>query len=209
MSKYRILRVNYFEESVFQDTATTVVAISFAKLDTESSMTRQSVSWTKYPSKETRIFEMSKANDWIIGGEVYRLTQNQNQNQNQNHNPIIVRRHVEGHVLKPGEKQTHMTLTAVDSGSKQGRIKLEYKPGYVYPAQDCSRTYATLRVQGRTLNPEDQEKTCKLFNEFIESRRTNTWSLFLPQFRESKEYARKRIPFELAYTIIEHLISNI
>ena len=28
----------------------------------------------------------------------------------------------------------------------------------------------------------------------------------LPQYRESKEYARKRIPFDLAYRIVQHLM---
>jgi hypothetical protein len=204
MSKYRILRINYFEESVFQDTSTTVVAIAFAKSVAESLLENQQVSWTKYPSKETRIFEMSKSNNWIIGGEIYRLVQNPICN-----TPIIARRHVEGNALKHDEQQTHITLTAVDSGSQSGRIKLEYKAGYIYPAEECSRTYATLRIRGKHLSPADQEKTCTLFNEYIEMWRTNTWSLFLPQFRESKEYARKRIPFELAYRIVEHIISSI
>jgi hypothetical protein len=42
----------------------------------------------------------------------------------------------------------------------------------------------------------------------IEKKREETCSLFLPQFRESKEYARKRIPFELAYGIIRHIIAE-
>jgi hypothetical protein len=40
----------------------------------------------------------------------------------------------------------------------------------------------------------------------LEKKREETWSLFLPQFRESKEYAMKRIPFELAYKILSHLL---
>jgi hypothetical protein len=83
---------------------------------------------------------------------------------------------------------------------------LEYKEGYIYPAKDSSRTYATLCIQGRTLSAEEQQTICTQFNALIEKKRTETWSLFLPQFRESKEYARKRIPFELAYTIVLHLI---
>lgn len=205
MCQFRILRINYFEETVFQDTSTTVVAVAFIRHEDNAQplLETQSVSWTKYPSKETRVFEMSKHDNWIIGGDVYRMGQNLAQLP-----AISIRRHVVDSPLKPGEQQTHMTLTAVDSGSQSGRIKLEYKPGYIYPAQDCSRTYATLRIRGKTLSPEDQEKTCKAFNEFIETKRTITWSLFLPQFRESKEYARKRIPFELAYCIVEDIISR-
>jgi hypothetical protein len=142
---------------------------------------------------------MTKENDWIIGGDIYNL-------------PIPtgvrVRRHVEGQTLKDGEQRTSMTLCALDSGTKDGRICLEYKADYVYPAKECSRTYATLCVQGKTLTVEEQQKICLEFNALVEKKRTETWSLFLPQFRESKEYARKRIPFELAYRIVLHLIST-
>jgi hypothetical protein len=100
---------------------------------------------------------------------------------------------------------TGLTLVALDSGGADGRIKLEYKPGYVYPAKDTSRSYATLTAS-RPLTIAEHRRIEKLFNEFIEARRTETWSLFLPQYRESKEYARKRIPFELAYQIIQWLL---
>jgi len=64
----------------------------------------------------------------------------------------------------------------------------------VYPAKDCSRSYATLCIQGATLNEMEQQQLCDKFNALIEKKRQETWSLFLPQYRESKEYARKRIP---------------
>jgi hypothetical protein len=116
---------------------------------------------------------------------------------------------VEGNILKPGEQQTFITLNALDSGTMSGRISLIYKKDYIYPAKDCSRSYATLRIIGRNLTEEEQKKICEKFNEFIELKRHDTWSLFLPQFRESKEYARKRIPFELAYKIVSNIIINL
>jgi hypothetical protein len=143
---------------------------------------------------------MSKENNWIIGGDIYKLSIPVG---------VKVRRHVEGQKLKDGEQRTFMTLSALDSGRKDGRIGLEYKEGYVYPAKDCSRTFATLCIQGRTLTSEEQKKICLEFNSIVEKKRTETWSLFLPQFRESKEYARKRIPFELAYTIVLHILDTI
>jgi len=197
LSKYRLLKVKYFEETVFPDTTTTVVAFAFEKSPTL--LTEQSVSWVSMPSGEERTFTMTKENDWIIGGDIYRLPVQPG---------VKVRRHVEGAALKPGEQRTSMTLCALDSGTQTGRIALEYKEGYVYPAKECSRTYATLCVQGRTLTAEEQKKICSEFNELVEKKRADTWSLFLPQFRESKEYARKRIPFELAYTIVLHLIQS-
>jgi hypothetical protein len=195
MSKYKITNVRYFEESVFDDTPTTIVAFSFEKSDKE--LTEQNVEWILLPFGEKKIFHMSSENDWIIGGDIYNLPIDDS---------IKIRRHVDGHPLKEDEQQTFMTLNALDSGTKDGRICLEYKKDYIYPAKDTSRTYATLRIIGKTLTDEEQINLCKEFNKFVEEKREKTHSMFLPQFRESKEYARKRIPFELAYRIIQHLI---
>ncbi len=196
LSKYKLLKVKYFEETVFPDTTTTVVAFAFEK--SPILLTEQSVEWISLPSGDKRIFKMSKENDWIIGGDIYKLSIPKG---------VKVRRYVEGQKLNDEEEITYMTLSALDSGTKDGRIRLEYKEGYIYPARECSRTYATLCILGKKLSPEDQKKICLEFNALIEKKRNETWSLFLPQFRESKEYARKRIPFELAYTIVLHLIS--
>jgi hypothetical protein len=197
MTKFRITKVRYFEESVFDDTTTTIVAFSFEKSDTD--LTEQEVEWIMMPSNVPRMFSMSATNNWIIGGDIYNLPIPE---------AISVRRHVEGQKLRENEQQTYITLNALDSGTKDGRIGLSYKKKYVYPAKDCSRTYATFRITGKILDESEQIKLCCDFNEFIERIRHDTWSLFLPQFRESKEYARKRIPFELAYRIFLHLIDR-
>ncbi len=193
MKHNRILRVNYFEETVFEDTSTTVVAISFVRAPL---MEEQTVEWVRFPSKESKVFTMSSSKEWIIGGHVYTLPTS----------TVKLRRHVEGSPLKENEQQTYLTLNALDSGTTTGRISLTFKPGYIYPAKDSSRTYATLRILGRHLTEEEQQKLSVRFNTFLEEKRTETWGLFLPQYRESKEYARKRIPFELAYRIISHLL---
>jgi hypothetical protein len=204
MSRYRITAVKYFEETVFDDTTTTIVAFTFEASASADPLTEQSVEWIFMPSGERRMFEMRAADGWIVGGDIYAL-------------PVpagapTVRRHVEGQPLKAGEQQTFMTLRALDSGTQDGRIALEYKQDYIYPAKDCSRTYATLRLAGGSLatplSEEAQIELCRKFNEFLEARRAATCSLFLPQFRESKEYARKRIPFELAYRIVQHILGG-
>jgi hypothetical protein len=196
LSKYKLIKVKYFEETVFSDTTTTVVAFLFEKSDIL--LNEQLVEWISCPSGDKRTFKMSKENDWIIGGDIYKLSI-----------PIgiKVRRYVENQKLLDGENITYMTISALDSGKKDGRICLTYKEGYIYPAKECSRTYATLCILGKTLSVEEQKKICLEFNSLIEKKRNETWSLFLPQFRESKEYARKRIPFELVYSIVLHLIS--
>jgi len=197
MKRYRIIKVKYFEETVFDDTTTTIVAFSFEKSEIELSC--QEVEWVSMPSNLTQIFKMSYSNDWIIGGDIYNIPIGKG---------ITVRRYVEGQKIRDNEQLTHMTLNALDSGKKDGRISLNYKKDYIYPAKDCSRTFATFCITGKTLSEIEQKEVCSEFNEYLEDKRKKTWSLFLPQFRESKEYARKRIPFELAYRILLHLINN-
>jgi len=174
MTKYRIVRVRYFEQSVFDDTSTTVVAIAFEQSDVD--LKEQEVLWEHLPSKVEKTFRMSSESGWIIGGEIYTLSVPKG---------VSVRRHVEGNKLKENEQQTFMTLNALDSGTAKGRISLEYKNDYIYPAKECSRTYATLRITGRKLSEKEQIKLCSEFNAFLEEKRKETWSLFLPILRTS------------------------
>lgn len=197
MKQYKITKVRYFEETVFDDTTTTIVALMFEKSDIV--LETQDVLWELYPAKIHKTFQMSLANDWIIGGDIYNLPASNN---------LRVRRYVLGQTLKDGEQQTHLMLNALDSGSNDGRISLTYKKDYIYPAKECSRTYATLCISGKVLSEQQQIQLANEFNTFLEEKRSMYWSLFLPQYRESKEYARKRIPFELAYRIILHLLSR-
>jgi hypothetical protein len=193
MQTYTLTKVKYFEETVFDDTTTTIVAIAFVLSDHEAD--KQVVEWTFLPSNETKTFEMTAVDKWIIGGSIYSME-----------SPVVLRRHVEGDALRNGEYQTFMTLNALDSGTAQGRIKITYKKDYVYPAKDSSRTYATFRIMGIDLQESEQQQLCEMFNAFLEEKRLETRSLFLPQYRESKEYARKRIPFDLAYRILGCLV---
>jgi hypothetical protein len=152
------------------------VAFEFEKSDVL--LNEQYVEWISLPSGYKHSFKMSKENDWIIGGDIYKLPIP---------NGIKIRRYVEGQKLKDGEQITSMTLLALDSGTKDGRICIKYRENYIYPAKECSRTYATLCIQGKHLTSEEQKKICIEFNSFVEKKRDETWSLFLPQFRESKE----------------------
>lgn len=194
MSKYRITRVKFFEETVFPDTSTTVVAFSFVK--SPIPLESQSVLWEQRPSGKSNVFKMEKKNKWIVGGDIYNL---------QTEPTIKISRFVKD---RENQNTTNLTLCALDSGTMDGRIRLEYKKDYVYQGIDTSRTYATLCIKGIELTEEDQMRVAKEFNDFLESKRNKYWSLFLPQYRESKEYARKRIPFDLAYKIVSNLLLN-
>ena len=169
--------------------------MAFAFEASDTALETQHIEWVVLPSGTRKTFLLSSSNDWIVGGDVYTLPVPKG---------VRVRRYVVGMTLREQELLTSMTLHALDSGTQEGRIHLAYKKDYVYPAKESSRTYATLCLSGKTLSEKEQEALCHAFNAFLEQKRSETWSLFLPQYRESKEYARKRIPFELAYRILLH-----
>jgi len=195
MKNYKIIKVKYFEETVFDDTTTTVVAFSFEK--SNIILQQQNVEWTMMPSNIKKHFSMTSNNNWIIGGDIYNINVPEK---------INIRRYVQGTHIKSDEQQLFLTLNALDSGKEDGKICLMYKKDYIYPAKECSRTYATFIISGKNLSENEQFKLSREFNKFLEQKREKYWSLFLPQFRESKEYARKRIPFKLAYRIFLHII---
>ena len=199
LSRYEISRINYFEESVFPDTSTTVVAFSFRRAPRH--LTSQDIVWVRFPSKERCVFHVESKYDWIVGGELYKMPMRGSR-------ACRVERFVMGKPLDDGVFLTHLTLNALDSGKDAGRISLRYKKGFVYQGRESSRTYATICVRGTTLTEAQQQTVADAFNEWIEKMRVQTWSLFLPQYRESKEYARKRIPFDLAYRMIERLMDE-
>lgn len=196
LTKYKITRVNYFEEQVFPDTTTTVVCFLFEKT---KELKTQSIPWNIFPKNEEKVFVLNQENNWIIGGDIYQMDIPKN---------IKIRRYVNNMVLEKNEQLTNLTLCALDSG-KEKKICLEYKANYVYEGKETSRTFATLCIRGRTLSENEQKQLSQQFNNFIKEKRKETWSLFLPQYRESKEYARKRIPFDLAYRIISNLINSL
>jgi len=185
MKKYKITHVRYFEEQVFPDTSTAVVAFSFEKVDGPNDDVQQ-VPWERLPGGETRTFTMRASEKWIIGGDIYDITTNPGVN---------ITRYIEGHEPKG---LTGLTLHALDCSMK-------YAPEEVYRGKLTSRTYATLCIQGVALTEEAQREIAARFNKYVAEKRKDTWSLFLPQYRE---FARKRMPFELAHVIVHKIIRD-
>ena len=70
-----------------------------------------------------------------------------------------------------------------------------------------ARTYATLVIQP-VLSALQQKKLVQDFNEFLEAKREKYHSLFLTNYRESKDIARKRISFDLVYQIVEFILDG-
>lgn len=195
MTQYRITKVKYFEESVFDDTSTSVVAMSFVAC---SPMTEQKVVWEYRPSGIQREHILKKEQNWVVGGDIYDL---------ETHPDVRIYRYIGGR-SDHNDDVSHLTLHAIDGGKDSNRIRIEYNPDFIFQGKQTSRATATLCFKGIKLSEEEQKNLANVFNEFLENKRSEYHNMFLPQYRESRNYARKRIPFELVYNIVSNLLLN-
>ena len=70
------------------------------------------------------------------------------------------------------------------------------------------RTYATLAIEP-PISLKQQRLLATKCNAFLETAREKYHSLFLPNYRESKDIARKRISFDLVYSITAHILDTL
>jgi hypothetical protein len=183
--KYKILKLNIFEERVFDDTDYTVCSIQFCKGGDNGRFTAN-----LFPSGEQLFLELNDNNGWRLAGELF--------------SPVKSKYKITR--LKIGQKpSTKLLLRAIDTGTENGRICLipEQEPFY---GKDSDRTFCTIS----TNIPFDENIVSSRFNEFLEKERTKYHSLFLTNYRNStKLYARKRIGFNLAFNIIKKILADL
>ena len=104
-------------------------------------------------------------------------------------------------MIEGGKSNTNILLKAIDD-NENSKIGLEIvKDDEIYYGKITSRTYATLVIEPE-INKETQQLLVSDFNEYLNKMRTKYNSLFLTNYRESKKIARKRISFDLVYSIV-------
>lgn len=196
LSKFTICRINIFEESVFDDTSYTVCSFQFSK--NETNIDHQEIPVVFFPTAENNTIVVSKHTDWMFGGELFILGKDLK--------TFEIERLVDAN--KTSDYITNINLIGLDDGKTDGsRIRLEYDEKH-YIGKITSRTKATLIIKP-TLSVERQKKLIKEFNTFLEDKRTLYHSLFLTNYRESHDYARKRIAFRFTYNIVHYLLVHL
>tara|TARA_Y100001978_G_C23696969_1_gene438147 strand:+ start:1403 stop:2425 length:1023 start_codon:yes stop_codon:yes gene_type:complete len=191
LSNYKVNRLNIFEESVFDDTSYTICAFEFEKKNNNED---NNIYTNIYPSNIDINITLNKENNYTIGGEIYKLKGESKINRL---------------TLKNKEQaNTNLLLKCLDDNEDK-QISLSYnKEHYIDNTPKLSaRCYATLIIEPK-ISEEEQHKLVKKFNSFMKDKRTQYHSLFLTNYRESKDngFARKRISFGLAYNIISYLL---
>ena len=192
LTTYNVNRVNVFEEQVFNDTTYTICAFQF---QLKSVPKYNEIPFDIYPSKRQLVMSLNVENSFTIGNEIYTLPKQ---------TTYQITRMVEGDA-----KTTNILVKCIDD-NENNKICLKIVDDdkiYVDDTPNKSaRTYATLSILP-VIDSERQKKLVEKFNLYLEEMRHKYNSMFLTNYRESKNIARKRISFDLVYTIVGYLLS--
>jgi len=193
LSKYAVTSVHLFDVPVLRNDPCVYVSFCFHK--SAALLDRQLLPWTF--GSETRLFPVNKETDWVLCADLYRL---------QRAPTVSVKRFFTGDgTLVSG--LTGLVLHATDSIACGTRISMTYEPHKLY-GSTTSRNIATLIVEGCPLTEEDQRRIAEEFTLFLEGLRGERWSLFLSPMEEIG-VSRRRIPFKLAFVLLEHIVSKV
>jgi hypothetical protein len=194
LNKFDIIQINIFEEQVFTDTTYSICSIQF-----EIKNITKLIKIDIYPKKLYIETELNKENNYMLGGDIYNL--------------LPSKKYSITRLTKLNKDNIHSNILAkcIDDNYKN-QIKLsivDIDSIYIDETEKLSsRTYATLIITPPISN-EKQELLVYEFNKFLNNRRKKYNSLFLSNYRESKDIARKRISFGLTYLICNYLLDQI
>ena len=196
LEKYKIIKLNIFEEQVFSDTSYTICSFQF---ELKQGYCDNLINITIYPLKANIITELNSKNNYMIGGEIYKLPLN---------SIYTITRLTNKNIDK---YNTNIVVKCIDDNitSQIGLSYVENKDIYIDNTPNQSaRTYATLIIEP-AIDEEKQKKLIVSFNKYLREHREKYNSLFLTNYRESKDIARKRISFDLVYSIAEYLLDRL
>ena len=195
LEKYTIIILNIFEEQVFDDTSYTICSFQFELKEIKK---ENKLNIIVFPSNIKILTELNDSNNFMIGGEIYNLKLK---------NTYKITRLTS----KNKEKSNTNILVKCIDDNKKSKIGLSFvdkKDIYIDDTPNqTARTYATLIIEPE-ISQEKQQELVKKFNKFLEDNRKKYNSLFLTNYRESKDIARKRISFDLVYSITEYILDN-
>jgi len=189
LSKYLITAVHLWSNTTGGEKP--LVAIAFERSAT--AITKQTIPFTQFPDRKQQVFVLEATSKWEFKPHVLPR------------NDVWFTRYIEGESLPEGSQLLSLTIHTLDSEGSQGRIHIEYKPGYVYPGKKDSRAISTLVAHGRHFSESEQLDLGTAFNLFLEGERERLWSLFLMAYDERNGHVRQRISFRLAFKILAHL----
>jgi len=196
LEKYNIVLLNIFEEKVFDDTTYTICSFQFELKQNNDNNNKLNI--IVYPSKISIKTELNDNNNFMIGGDIYNLK-------------LKNRYKITRLTKKNKEKSNTNILVKCIDDNINSQIGLSFvEDKYIYideTPNQTARTYATLIIEPK-IEKDKQKQLIIKFNKYLEEHRKKYNSLFLTNYRESKDIARKRISFDLVYSITEYILDN-
>ena len=193
LKTFNIIKLNIFEEPVFDDTNYSVCSIQFEK------SANSPIDCIIYPSKKNITLYLHDGNNYTIGGEIYTL-------------PISTKYKIDRATKNTPRADciTNILVQCIDNNiHNQIQLKIvKDADRFIDNTPKLSaRSYATLVITP-PINNTKQENLVLQFNTYIQQSRDKYHSLFLTNYRESNTIARKRISFDLVYKICYYLLDH-
>jgi hypothetical protein len=208
--RFKISQLNIFEERVFDDTSYTICSFQFQSYK-EQNTNPDEIPIMIFPvclsaqNEQTHLkIKLNENNNYIIGGEIYNLTKN---------------------IIEPKYKITRLTIKNKDEeknnitnilvkcidDNKNNQINMKIvsiDEIFIDKTEKLSaRSYCSLIITP-LLILEKQKILVEKFNNYLNEYRTKYHSLFLTNYRDSSNIARKRISFNLIYDICLFLLQE-
>jgi hypothetical protein len=193
LNVFDIIQINIFEEQVFDDTTYTICSIQF-----ETKKETPDIKIDIYPSKIHIDTKLTADNNFMIGGHIYKIAAS-----------LVYTITRLTHLTEQTPYTNILVKCIDDNGSNQIGLSIaDNEKIYVDRTANLSaRTYATLQIQPH-ISKDKQLELVERFNKYLSAERKKYNSLFLCNYRESKDIARKRISFGLVYSICQYLLDQ-
>lgn len=195
LEKYKICLVNIFEEQVFKDTSYAVCSICFMKK--ESPLVFELFNIKIFPSNICIGVTLNPETNFTIGGEIYNL-------------PNDPKYTIHRATKNMNTNVSNILLKCIDDNKNQqlGFKIVKDNEKFIDNTPNLSaRSYASLIIN-KQMSLQEQTELVKKMNDYINQQRKKYHSLFLTNYRESSDIARKRISFDLAFKICNYILSQ-
>lgn len=197
IKNYEIIHLNIFEFPVFNDTSYAVCAFQFQK---RVNLLKTNFSCDIFKKENivcSKVFDLNESNNYTIGGHMYNLPRSKNY--------FITRLTLKN---EKEYKSSNIFVNCLDDKNGVNKIKFEYLPEkkYVDDTENLScRAFCTLIIFP-FIDEIKQKLLVEKCNNFLNLEREKYESLFLTNYREG---ARKRISFDLIYSIVGYILVSL
>jgi len=225
-SKFRITSANYFRQPVFDDTTYNVISFHYERISDVNINNEFSFNLKIFPQNIFMPIVLRKRFNWAFGGEYMEevistpdyLGVSRLQERHLEGGDVLlsaafghiddVRQYMVSQNTAELMSNNIIFLKAIDSGTPEGRIKLEDLRTYNLQglvSKESSRHMIQI-IFNKYIPITVQQQIISEFNSELSGARDKYLSLFLTNYRDKD---RKRISFEFAYKLINKIYAKI